>query len=331
MSLSAALSNLFGICAAFHCTMKLLKHLSIQGVSNMLSNEEIRKYLNRLGIPDIQPPSLEYLSALHQAHVRTISWQTVDIIAGKPAPIDLASSVNLMLSGRSGYCYHLNGAFSMLLKSLGFEVNWHRAGVQPPGVEPRIDSFHLGLTVTLPLDNGGTERYILDVGLGDMPFTPLPLLPGEYEQGAFLYKVEPSTVADGGWRLVHDPLASIVGVDVAPEPLHDLQVFIPKHEFYSRSPNSPWSRLFLLRQRHANGGNELRGCIWSKRQGDKVQKEELRSKSQWLEVLADIFHEHLVHYSHIERDELWNTVYRMHEEWKQEREAEQRNKIEQGL
>lgn len=282
----------------------------------MLTAEEIKAYLNRLGIQDIQAPSLAYLASIHEAHIQTLSWQTVDIIAGKPAPIDIASSVGLVLSGRSGYCFHLNGAFSELLRSLGFNVSWHRAGVQPLGQEPRINSFHLGLTVTLPNEDGESRRWIVDVGLGDMPFHPLPLKPGEYAQGPYRYKVTASSVAEGGWRLEHDPLASFVGVDFAPETVGSLDEFLPKHEFYSRSPESPWYNLFLVRQRHADGGNELRGCVWIRRQGDAVRKEELRTKSQWLEVLADVFGERLVRYTGLERDELWRKVYRLHEEWK---------------
>lgn len=282
----------------------------------MMTRSEIKAYLKRIGITDIQPPTLSYLTQLHRAHVSTISWQTIDIVAGRPAPIDLHECVRLMLSNRSGYCFHLNGAFSVLLRSLGFRVFWHRAGVQPLGQEPRINSFHLGLTVSLTNEQQQEQRYIVDVGLGDMPYDPIPLKIGSYEQGPLRYQVENSGVVQGGWRLVHDPHASFVGVDFAPDDLEDLEEFQPKHEFYSLSPESPWIQLFLVRHRHATGSNELRGCIWSKRESDSIEKIELRTKSQWLEVLGDVFQEHLVNYSWLERDELWKRVWSYHEEWK---------------
>ncbi|RNB50177.1 arylamine N-acetyltransferase [Brevibacillus gelatini] len=282
----------------------------------MMTRSEIKAYLKRIGITDIQPPTLSYLTQLHRAHVSTISWQTIDIVAGRPTSIDLHECVRLMLSNRSGYCFHLNGAFSVLLRSLGFRVFWHRAGVQPLGQEPRINSFHLGLTVSLMNEQQQEQRYIVDVGLGDMPYDPIPLQIGTYEQGPLRYQVESSGVAQGGWRLVHDPQASFVGVDFAPDDLEDLEEFQPKHEFYSLSPESPWIQLFLVRHRHATGSNELRGCIWSKRDSDGTEKIELRTKSQWLEVLGDVFQEHLVNYSWLERDELWKRVWSYHEEWK---------------
>jgi arylamine N-acetyltransferase len=285
----------------------------------MMTRSEIKAYLRRIGVGEIRPPSLEFLAELHRAHVSAVSWQTVDIVAGRPAPIDLDASVRLMLSGRSGYCFHLNGAFSVLLRSLGFRVSWHRAGVQPPGQAPGISGFHLGLTVGLTDEQGRQQRYIVDVGLGDMPFEPIPLQVGTYEQGPLRYQVERSGVAEGGWRLVHDPSASFVGVDFAPEALEDIEEFKPRHAFYSRSPESPWHRLFLVRNRHSGGSDELRGCVWSRRDADGIEKIEIRSKSQWLEVLGDVFQEHLVSYSRLERDELWKSVWKRHEEWKRER------------
>ena len=281
-----------------------------------MTRAEIKAYLRRIGIDDIRPPTLSYLTQLHRAHVSAISWQTIDIVAGRPASIDLRECVRLILGNRSGYCFHLNGAFSVLLRSLGYRVFWHRAGVQPLGQEPRINSFHLGLTVSLMNEQQQEQRYIVDVGLGDMPYDPIPLQNGTYEQGPLRYQVEESGVVQGGWRLVHDPHAPFVGVDFAPDVLENLEEFQPKHEFYSRSPESPWIQLFLVRQRHAEGSNELRGCIWSRRDRRGIEKIELRTQSQWLEVLGDVFQEHLVHYSRLERDDLWKRVWNFHEEWK---------------
>ncbi|WP_159884119.1 arylamine N-acetyltransferase family protein [Paenibacillus puerhi] len=285
----------------------------------IMTKEELQAYLARIGLTDVQAPSKSYLFALHKAHVERFSWQTIDIFARKPAPIGFPESVQLLGSGRSGYCFHLNGAFGSLLHSLGFDVRLHRAGVQPLGAEPRVNSFHLGLTVHLKNDQQEEEIWIADVGLGDMPFEPLPLLVGTYEQAPYTYKVASSGVAAGGWRLEHDPLASFIGVDIAPEPLSTLDEFIPKHEYYSRSPESPWYDMFLVRQRHATGSHELRGCIWSSRGLDGLVKTELLTQSQWLEVLADYLGEKLVAYSPHERAELWNRVQAAHETWKRSR------------
>ncbi len=204
-----------------------------------------------------------FLFELHKAHVSKISWQTVDIYMGDPSGIDIEQSIALILGNRSGYCFHLNGAFSTLLRTLGYQVSMHRAGVQPPGTEPRINSFHLGLTATLNNEQGETETYIVDAGLGDMPYEPLPLRFGTYKHGPLTYQVVQSEVAAQGWRLLHDPRGSSVGVDFDSAVVSDMEEFKPKHEFYSQSADSPWTKLFLAKLRNEHGSYELRGCMWN--------------------------------------------------------------------
>lgn len=283
---------------------------------NPLTKTEVTAYLNRIGVTDVEAPTKAYLFELHKAHVKNLSWQTVDIFGRKPAAIDRKQSVQLILNGRSGYCFHLNGAFSLLLQSLGYKVSMHRAGVQPMGAEPCINSFHLGLTVSLRNEQLEEEKWIIDAGLGDLPFEPLPLRFGTYLQAPYSYKVTGSSIASNGWRIEHDSLASFVGVDFDPAVVLDMEEFIPKHEHYSRSTASPWFDVFLIRNRNETEGHELRGCVWKKRVQSGIVKTEIQNQSQWLEVLADIFGEKLVNYSSLERDELWKRAWQAHLEWK---------------
>lgn len=288
----------------------------------MITDTEIKAYLTRLGILDRKAPTKTFLFELHQAHVERISWQTVDIFAGKPTAMDVRSSIQLMLSRRSGYCFHLNGAFSTLLQALGYNIQWHRGGVQPIGQEPRINGFHLGVTVSLPNDEGQEERWIVDVGLGDMPYEPIPLRYGAYRQGPFTYDLMASGVANGGWRLTHDPANSYEGIDYAPEAVDTLDVFTANHVFYSRSPESPWRELFIVRQRSAKRIHELKGRILKSWDESGMHTTEIDSKAQWREVLADLFYEELVHYSELEREGIWDKITKLHERWLREMEEQ---------
>jgi N-hydroxyarylamine O-acetyltransferase len=200
-----------------------------------MNDHALRLYLHRLGFSEAEPPSLDFLTRLQQAHVERISWQTIDVFAGRPEPIDAASAVALIVAGRSGYCFHLNTAFADLLRTLGFSVRCHRAGVQARGAVPHVDSFHLGLTVELRGD-----IWLVDAGLGDRPWAPIPVRPGTYQQGPLTYALVDSPAAPGGWRLVHDARAGYEGVDFAPEPVSDLGVFSPQHQHLSTAPDSPW-------------------------------------------------------------------------------------------
>ncbi|WP_339298570.1 arylamine N-acetyltransferase [Paenibacillus sp. FSL R5-0623] len=287
----------------------------------LLNASEIQAYLRRIGIDVIKKPTLEFLFELQRAHVQYLSWQTVDIFAGRPAGISLQESIQLILQGSSGYCFHLNGAFSVLLRSLGYTVNWHRGGVQPHGEHPRVNSFHLGLSVLLPNADPTVERWIVDVGLGGMPFEPLPLRYGTYGSAPFTYQLMPSSVAAEGWRLEYEPNGPSEGVDYAPEIVHDLGEFIPKHEFYSRAAESPWHNAFLLRQRDEIRSHELRGCMLRTHDIDGIRKTEIQSYTEWRNVLTEIFHEPLVNYSELECQDIWERVQDTHMEWKQAQEA----------
>nr|WP_154959550.1 arylamine N-acetyltransferase [Paenibacillus xylanexedens] len=281
-----------------------------------LTPAEINAYLKRIGIDTIKKPTLEFLAEMQQAHIHHLSWQTVDIFAGRPAGIDLQESVQLILQGRSGYCFHLNGAFSVLLHSLGYKVHWHRAGVQPHGEQPRVNSFHLGLSVSLPDADPNVERWIVDVGLGGMPFDPLPLRYGAYGPAPFTYTLMPSSVVPGGWRLEYEPNGPSMGVDYDPEELTRLEEFIPKHEFYSQSVDSPWHNAFLLRQRDTAHSYQLRGCVLRTHGIEGISKTEIRNYNEWKDILTKLFYEPLVIYTEQERREMWERIQIAHEEWK---------------
>jgi len=89
-----------------------------------------------------------------------------------------------------------------------------------------------------------------------MPWEPIPLKFGKYAQGPFTYILEPSGITDQGWRLIHDPQYSYVGVDYAPEVVNSLELFKTNHEFYSRSPESPWMDGSIGCQAAARCGHE---------------------------------------------------------------------------
>ena len=107
-------------------------------------------YLELLEL-DLRPGAVDViaLGRLQRAHVERVPYETLDIVLGRPPDIDPQASARRILGGRSGYCYHLNGAFSALLAWLGVDVTRHLAGVhggrvsEPPGP----DGNHLGVTV----------------------------------------------------------------------------------------------------------------------------------------------------------------------------------------
>lgn len=140
-------------------------------------------YLRRLTLPDPGPPSAQALRALHAAHVERVAYEALEIQLGRPTTLDPHESAERIVARRrGGYCYHLNGAFSLLLAGLGYDVVWHRAGVQnhaDPGPVGAGIANHLTLTVHgLPAPDCPSGDWLVDVGLGDALHGPLPLRAG---------------------------------------------------------------------------------------------------------------------------------------------------------
>ncbi|MNI80280.1 hypothetical protein D3C73_1367990 [compost metagenome] len=107
-------------------------------------------------------------------------------------------------------------------------------------------------------------------------------------------------------------------MDFDPEVVRDVEEFKSQHEFLSKSPDSVWGNLLLIQNRHNKGSNELRGCVFSQRTVDGIQKSEINNKFMWFELLANVFGEKLGRYSKLEKDEIWKKAIRIHENWKRE-------------
>ncbi|KJK58235.1 arylamine N-acetyltransferase family protein [Saccharothrix sp. ST-888] len=279
----------------------------------MLNRTVIEQYLGRLGLPEPAAPSVAALFALHRAHVERVPYETLDIQLDRPTTIDPADSAARILRGRGGYCFHLNGAFGTLLAALGFQVEWHVGGVQDqsPTAEAGADGDHLVLTV----DCEG-RRWLVDVGLGDGLYEPLPLREGEYRQGPFTYRLTASEAEVGDWRLEHDPQGSFLGMDFLSAPARQAD-FEAKHVWLSTSPESPFARVACAIRRDADGMDALRGCMLVRVDAAGRHRHEITDPSEWYATLADRFGLALPEYGPAEREALWQRVFAVHLAWKE--------------
>jgi N-hydroxyarylamine O-acetyltransferase len=279
-------------------------------------------YLARLRLSDLAPPALpsaDALRALHQAHVERVSYEALEIQLGRPTTVDPHEAADRILSRhRGGYCFHLNGAFSLLLEALGYDVVWHRAGVQnhsdaqPVGPQR---ANHLALTVHgLPTEECPAGDWLVDVGLGDALHGPLPLREGTYAQGPFRYGLRHSEVEPGGWRWDHDPRGSFAGMDfrAARATQADFRI---RHEFLSTSPDSGFVRTCSVQRRDAGGVDILTGCILSRLGEPAREPVTLETSGEWFDVLREVFDLPLTDVDAEARAALWTRVRAAHEAW----------------
>ena len=94
-------------------------------LSSSIPNSLRDAYLDRLDL-EAEPPSAAAMRRLHRRHVERVPYETLWIHAGERWGIDPTDAITRIAHhGRGGYCYHLNGAFGLLLKSLGYSVQGH--------------------------------------------------------------------------------------------------------------------------------------------------------------------------------------------------------------
>ncbi|GAA2369078.1 arylamine N-acetyltransferase [Catellatospora methionotrophica] len=269
----------------------------------------IEDYLRLLGVPR-RAPSAAYLRVLHRAQVTRVPYTNAEILLGRPGTVAADASLRRVVGGRGGYCFHLNGAFSELLRGLGFTVTLHRAYVVHAHHVVDTELNHLALLVhDLPDPANPGGRWLADAGLGDALYGPLPLVDGEHEQGPFAYALTASPRPETGWRLRHDPAGSFAACDIvaAPAVLDD---FAGAHERLSTSADSPFTGFLTAQRRTAAGVDILRGCTLLAIDATGRREEHVATRERWREVLAELFG-----LTGDDLDALWPGALAAHEEW----------------
>jgi arylamine N-acetyltransferase len=255
------------------------------------------------------------LRALHRAHAERVPYENLDIQLGRPTTINPYDSAARIVAGRGGYCYHLNGAFGLLLSALGYSVQWHKGGVQNRDRAKPVGATgsHLALTVHgLPARGNPDGMWMVDVGLGDALHEPLPLRTGEFPDGPYRFELAPSSVEFLGWRFVHDPTGSFTGMDFRAETAVQSE-FQATHEWLSSAPESGFVKTLIVQRRDATGTDTLRGRILGRQPSG--ERRELTSATEWYQALADVFGLTLEDVPAGERAELWRRVSAAHHTW----------------
>jgi arylamine N-acetyltransferase len=281
-----------------------------------LPDDLARAYLDLLEC-DLRPGGVDAgaLCALQVAHVARVPYETLDIVRGRAPGIDPVESVKRVVAGRGGYCYHLNGAFSALLSWLEVDVMRHVAGVQGRGQErPGANANHLGLTARTP---DGRE-WLVDVGLGDGPGEPLPLVAGEHEQVGFRYRLAQPDGAGSAWRFDHDTRGSFEGFDVAIEPA-GMGEFAAMHAFLSTE--SGFARTITAQRRVEGRIEVLRGCVYTETTLDTSTVTQVTEPDAWWDLVVTHFGLSYDDVPADQRETLWRRTLEAHRVWQAQREA----------
>jgi arylamine N-acetyltransferase len=272
------------------------------------------QYLDRLGEKP-EPPSVDALYRLHRAHVERVPYETLWIQLGEGGSIDAAESMTrLARQRRGGYCFHLNGGFSELLRSLGYRVARHVGGVHgPDGAAEGEMTNHLVLTVRdLPTEENPEGVWYVDVGLGDALHEPLPLRAGTYFQDPFRLVLRETSLV-GDWHLIHDPAGAFTGMAWRSQAT-EMEAFAQRHAWLSTSPESGFVKVLTVQRRDPTGVDILRG-LSLRRIGAGATESTLTTQSELTDALGDLFGLDLELISDNAMAALWTKVHSAHERW----------------
>ncbi len=154
-------------------------------------------YFERIGHRGPLRPNLQLLSTLTDAHTRSIPFENLDVLLGRPISLEPdALFQKLVIERRGGYCFEQNGLFLQVLRELGFRVApvSARVRIHRPRdfIPPRT---HVFLRVELE-----GESWLTDVGVGALSLTS-PLRLASRDEQATLH--EPRRIIEEGGRLFH--------------------------------------------------------------------------------------------------------------------------------
>ena len=140
----------------------------------MLSTQNIKDYLLRLGLSEEICADLDGLNTLVRAQLTNIPFENIDVWATGACPSLATEDLfeKIVLHKRGGYCFELNTLFRILLNSLGFDAYQCIASLIH---EDRVDPPAHNIIICL-LDG---KKYLIDVGFGG----PVPLEAMELKTG----------------------------------------------------------------------------------------------------------------------------------------------------
>lgn len=137
---------------------------------------KIQQFFKRIGMDPATKVELnkEFLGRVQTACVLNIAYENLDILEGKP--IQLTEKVlfdKIVIRGRGGYCFELNGLLAYMLQEMGFSVT-ERFSRFLRGESAIPMRRHRVCVVMLP-----DGDYLCDIGVGQIaPRLPLKLEAG---------------------------------------------------------------------------------------------------------------------------------------------------------
>ncbi len=235
--------------------------------------EKVEQYLARIGLemPEKIVPNAELLKKLQYAHCTTVPYENLDILRGVPLSLEIDDLFEkIVVQGKGGFCFELNGLFAWLLRQLGYRVTEYaarylRGESSIPMRRHRVMIVHT--------DREGD--WLCDVGIGEVcPRWPLRMSWKEVQ-----------TQQNESYRLEKDDFLGWVLTDLHQgqwKPFYSFTLeeqlpvdFVAPMFYCERHPDSPFTAQEMFSLKTASGRITLDGHLYKEFEGDKVTAKRL--------------------------------------------------------
>lgn len=118
------------------------------------------KYLSRIGFSSVVRADMDTVRGMMLNQLFSVPFENLDVLSHYGVSMIPDEIVEKIINrGRGGYCYEVNGIFSMALQALG--INHYFVAARPMTYQVRKPKTHMA--IILLLDN---ERWLCDLGFG---------------------------------------------------------------------------------------------------------------------------------------------------------------------
>ncbi|MBE6953952.1 MAG: arylamine N-acetyltransferase [Ruminococcaceae bacterium] len=250
----------------------------------MLTIEQIRAYLARIGVVEVACADDKTLAALQYAHLQTVPYENLDILAGKAISLELGDIFEKIVTHhRGGFCFELNRLFGELLRGLGYEVTDYVARYWRGET-----SIPLRRHQVLRVKTCENHEFLCDVGVGAViPLWPVPYVVGEVcDQNGICYALREdptfgkvlTELHEGAWRDVYS-----FNEDVQLPCDFTYPCFWCEH-----APDSPFRAGYMLAIRKGADRHTFDGPVYKIFSGDEVIARETDEAGRKA-ILAEVF------------------------------------------
>ena len=175
----------------------------------------LEAYLTRIDYKGRPRVDLTTLQEIHRQHLLNVTYENIDVQFGITSSTTAESAFNkIVVEGRGGWCYEMNGLLGWALSEIGFQVTRVCGGVARSLKGDSVMGNHLVLLTKL-----ANQTWVVDTGFGDGLFEPIMLTEQSFSQRGFDFSLRKTK--DGYWRLENHRFGGAPSFDFVSEPANE--------------------------------------------------------------------------------------------------------------